>query len=247
MDFSLHISQLNQYRASTISDALANGHAQFILDKSSEPKLEWLKPMQRRRLSTFAKLGLFCAQSTMGESNSKVDTVFSSRHGDLHKTSELLADLASDESLSPTTFSLSVHNAVAGLHSIFTSNTAPNTAISAGKETFLMAMLDAYCKLKSGMSEQILLVHIDRVLPTPYEVYADETQIDHAVSCLLTLPSDQQPAVNFSSCPIVANTQGEDSLPLSLAFADWFQSESGNKQLALNGAQCSWQVERSHV
>jgi len=246
MDFSLHISQLNQYRASTTVGALVNGHAQFTLEKPSEPKLDWLKPMQRRRLSTFAKLGLHCAQATMGELDTKVDTVFSSRHGDLHKTSELLADLANDEPLSPTTFSLSVHNAVAGLYSIFTRNTAPNTAISSGKDTFFMAMLDAYCKLKSGVAEQILLVHIDRVLPTPYEIYADETQVDHAVSCLLTLPNDKKDVVSFISRPVGDVRQG-DFLPQSLAFADWFQAETANEKLALNGARYAWQVEKLHA
>ena len=80
----------------------------------SWPKLAFVPAMQRRRLSPFAKISLYVANQASESQIQDLPMIFSSRHGDLHKTSDLLGELALDNELSPTAFSLSVHNAVAG-------------------------------------------------------------------------------------------------------------------------------------
>ena len=86
------------------------------------PKLDFVPAMQRRRLSPFAKMALLVADGTMQSYDSNMPIIFSSRHGDIHKTSDLLHCIAQDEELSPTAFGLSVHNAVPSLFSILTKN-----------------------------------------------------------------------------------------------------------------------------
>ena len=54
--------------------------------------------------------------------------VFISRHGETPRTLDILSDLASEQPLSPTQFSLSVHNAVIGLWSILRNETSEMTA-----------------------------------------------------------------------------------------------------------------------
>src|SRR5690606_27427156 len=80
--------------------------------------LEKIPAMQRRRLSSIAKIALNSAiQSLQGI---QVDyIVWSSQYGDEEKTLKILKDVLSDQTPSPTLFSTSVHNAVSGLYSIF--------------------------------------------------------------------------------------------------------------------------------
>src|SRR3990167_6452217 len=48
----------------------------------------------------------------------QISWVVSCRHGDMHRMISLLSSLARNEQLSPTDFSLSVHNAIVGAFSI---------------------------------------------------------------------------------------------------------------------------------
>ena len=63
-------------------------------------------------------MALLVANNAVSGIKKDLPIVFSSRHGDLPKTSTLLADLADKNALSPTAFGLSVHNAIPSLFSI---------------------------------------------------------------------------------------------------------------------------------
>ena len=227
------------------------------------PKLEFVPAMQRRRLSPFAKIALYTAEnalsaaSTLAETSvseapelemseleiskqlAQIDIVFSSRHGDLHKTSTLLTDLAAEQDISPTAFSTSVHNAVPGLYSILKQNKQAINAISAGKDSFFYAFVDAYARLKSGRANKLLIVHVDRELPELYSQFQDEQQVDHAVAMVVTLtPTPATIAnidINFSTFSGADNgdKQGvqqdtaELNLPAALCFINWFDTNLG--------------------
>ena len=159
---------------------------QDIAVLTQKPTLSQIPPMQRRRLSPFAKLALHCALDAAQDCLDTVPSVFASRHGDLHKTSKLIADVAAQQALSPTQFGLSVHNAVGGQFSIFSGNKAPLTAISAGEDTFLTAIVDAVCKLNSNDYHQILVVYTDEVVPEIYASYVAQHQVSIASALLIT-------------------------------------------------------------
>ncbi|MBS3797726.1 beta-ketoacyl synthase chain length factor [Pseudoalteromonas sp. BDTF-M6] len=160
-----------------ILDALAS---EFIaLDVS------WVKPIQRRRLSHFAKMILSCAHQVNPEAQ-PMPIIFSSRHGDLHKTSDLLAQLQAREPLSPTQFGLSVHNAVAGLLSILTNNKAPIVALAGGSDSINSALCEAYMQLQDPEVERVMVIHADRALPELYQEFAYEPQLDHCVALVMS-------------------------------------------------------------
>ncbi|MDO6426630.1 beta-ketoacyl synthase chain length factor [Thalassotalea sp. 1_MG-2023] len=171
------------YLSAENKSSLTDGRHCF--DKHELPKLDWVAPMQRRRLSAFTKMALYCA-SEANRDRDPIPVVFSSRHGDLHKTASLLDSLALNESLSPARFSMSVHNASAGLLSILTNNKAASNTVSAGKESLLMAIIDAYAKLMNDNNEQVLVVHCDQALPIEYIGYQDEKQIDHCLAFIMS-------------------------------------------------------------
>jgi len=229
------------------------------------PKLEFVPAMQRRRLSPFAKIALYTAENALSapsifstspetaEQAAQIDIVFSSRHGDLHKTAELLTELSSDQDISPTAFSTSVHNAVPGLYSILKQNKQAINAISAGKDSFFYALVDAYARLKSGRSNKLLIVHVDRQLPELYAQFADEQQIDHAVSMVVT--SAITPAT-IASIEVDFNASSESdkqdttefNLPAALCFMHWFDTTTDAADVALpvlqyNSDRHAWTCE----
>ena len=116
--------------------------------------------------------------------------VFCSRYGESDRTLRILHSLAAREPISPADFSLSVHNALAGLLSIAWANTAGHTAISAGADSFGYGLLEAVACLKEGSSEPVMLVYFDDVLPQLYDEVTDGTESCVALAMLLMPPCD---------------------------------------------------------
>ncbi len=154
------------------------------IDVTSAPELKQIPAMKRRRLSYFAKMAVQVAVNLIGDQ--QIPTVFASRHGDLHKTSQLLLDIAQGESLSPTQFGLSVHNAAAGQFHIYLQNFQQSNTIAAGEDTFVMGLIDAAARLHSGDSEQILYVFVDQTLPDLYQDSQFEPKMPLALGLLLS-------------------------------------------------------------
>lgn len=218
-----------------------------ITDKHNNdwPKLAFVPAMQRRRLSAFAKMSLLVAQQTLDGIEQELPIVFSSRHGDMEKTSRLLADLAEDTPISPTAFGLSVHNAIPSLFSILTGNKQAINAISAGKDSFFMALIDIYGRLKSGLATEVLFIHADQALPKTYEGFQDEQQLSHAIAMVVSLPEQ----ADDNSISLTLNYQAKqgdiiENEPLSLAFFQWLDSNQQYVDLVSN--QYVWSLEK-HV
>ena len=246
----LHIESISSWSTSCVEQA--DSSEKKHMKSSVWPKLEFVPAMQRRRLSPFAKIALYTAenalsaQSAPSELSEQIDIVFSSRHGDLHKTAELLTELTADQDISPTAFSTSVHNAVPGLYSILKQNKQAINAISAGKDSFFYALVDAYARLKSGRTNKLLIVHVDRELPELYSQFKDEQQINHAVAMVVTLvPTAMSLAsidVNFSASTEPANEQDKLALnlPAALHFIDWFNQASTSLALQYTSDRHVW-------
>ncbi|NNG77234.1 beta-ketoacyl synthase [Acinetobacter sp. ANC 4277] len=133
------------------------------------PALEQIPAMQRRRLSGIAKLALNSAiQSLNSESVDYI--VWASQYGDEHKTLKILADVLQDQTPSPTQFSTSVHNAIAGLYSILCQDATPSTSLAA---SWSEALIEAYAWLKTTPkpNARVLLVYYDDALPEIYQEF----------------------------------------------------------------------------
>ena len=215
-----------------------------------QPDVSSIPPMLRRRLSSLGKMALSVAFPLLKGLDTDTAFVFSSRHGELGRTVGLLNSLADQEPLSPTQFSLSVHNAIAGVLSIATKNTSSITALSADLSSTL---LEAVAIMDEQSYQQILCVVYDEPVP---EIYASlETSPDRpfAIAFLLTastLSGIDQPGVSggqplsFSICknpalpasPSAANVVNE---PPPLSFLK-FLLNPGVKELTLPGVRHSW-------
>lgn len=135
--------------------------------------------MLRRRASPTGKLALEVAWAALPDGDddadadaAKIPLVFASRHGECARSIELLRELAANAPLSPAAFSLSVHNANAGLFSIARGARGNSIAIAAGRSTVEHAVIEA-CGLLADGAPRVLLVAADAPLPEIFDQFAD--------------------------------------------------------------------------
>jgi hypothetical protein len=136
-----------------------------------EPPLREMHPMLRRRAGFLGKMALEAAYRCLGKS-ADVPTVFCSRHGDSSRCVGLLSELARSQTLSPTSFSLAVHNAIGGLFSIARNDHAANTALAGGQSSVEHAVIEACGLLAEGVGAVLLVVY-DCPLPAVFSKFAD--------------------------------------------------------------------------
>lgn len=139
---------------------------------------------QTRRLTAFERHVLACLLG-LGEEAHAAPIVFASRYGTMSSnTLALLKDLLSGTPLSPTGFSLSVHNAAVGVASQLMNDTAPYTAIAAGERTLDCAILECLALLADG-AERVILAFGEARMEQEYELF-DDGSADLYFACMLT-------------------------------------------------------------
>lgn len=151
------------------------------------PKLEFVEPILRRRLSPLSKASLWVAHKCAHDLTD-VRMVYASRHGEIDRTTDMLNALSIDEPLSPTAFSTSVLNATVGLYSIIRGNSAPATAIAAGPETLGYGLLEAYGQLKLDPVRPVLLIYADESIPEVWQSCTNQSP--YALALLLNYRSE---------------------------------------------------------
>ncbi|MEI6707305.1 MAG: beta-ketoacyl synthase chain length factor [Methylococcales bacterium] len=115
--------------------------------------------MLQRRLTPLAR-AVFAVADRCITAGEALPVVFSSAHGELGKSLAMLQAIQAGEELSPTAFSLSVHNAIAGLFSIAYRNHQEITVIASGQEGIAPAFIDAVGILHEGAAA-VLIVFYD--------------------------------------------------------------------------------------
>jgi len=155
---------------------------------AAAPDVSFLPAMQRRRLSRLARMA-FHVGWPLAEGQGSLPLVFVSRHGETPRTFELLSDLAAEQPLSPTQFSLSVHNAVIGLWSILRGETSEMTALAAAGDGLENGIIEAAALLAEG-APAVMLIIAEEQPPTAYTAWIDDVPFPYAVGLLLTAGSD---------------------------------------------------------
>jgi len=162
--------------------AWIDGDARLVA--SDGPPLKDVKPIQRRRLSPIGRAAFFCAKQCLGSAKPAA-TVFCSAHGEGERAFELLDAIAAGAPLSPNTFSLSVHNAIAGLFGIFNEETAPSVTLAAGQDGIGVAFAEGRGLLEE-LGGDVLVVLYDDAMPAPFGVGCEAPDAGVAAAFLLT-------------------------------------------------------------
>ena len=166
--------------------------------------------------------------------------VFSSTYGQPEQTLQLLQTLAREEPLSPTAFSLSVHNAVAGLFSIIHKLTGPSLTVSAGSEGIGAAFLEAAGLLAEGESN-VLVVCFEAALPEVQRPFEENPPTIMAACYLVTADTSDAMALQLQRTPERHTSRTSKAAPF------WQQSrdlisflESGAEILEIPCQRCTW-------
>lgn len=166
-----------------------------LADDGSTPKVAAVPPAMRRRLDRLGKISLSVA-SDLVERNGYMPSVFCSRHGEIQTTIQMLKDLIWNNDISPTRFSLSVHNAISGIFTIANKSELPVTSITAGRQDLTSCFYEAYGQLKEAKSDNVLCVIYDEPIPDEYQKYCPVPRYPYAVGFVLSL--DQGIKCSFS-------------------------------------------------
>lgn len=156
----------------------------LLATSGAAPDVSFLPAMQRRRLSRLARMA-FSVGWPLAEGHPALPLVFASRHGETPRTFDILSDLAAEQPLSPTQFSLSVHNAVIGLWSILRGETSEMTALAAAGDGLEHGLIEACALLNEG-APAVLLVITEEQPPDAYASWIDDVPFPYAVGLLLT-------------------------------------------------------------
>jgi hypothetical protein len=194
-------------------------------------ELKILKKMQTRRMTKMAKIAIDLALQTVGDQT--IDfLVYSSRHGELILSTDLINSILGGEIPSPIKFSQSTHNAIAGLFSLSHKEKSPMTAISAGENSLIMGLMAAAAHLKLNKSHKVLFIFADAVLPELYS-QVDDSSDGFAITSLMT---------NGDEFELFQNPTEETNLSKSLFLQELIENkqESGffigrNYSLRCNG------------
>jgi hypothetical protein len=134
--------------------------------------------MLQRRLSPLARV-VFNAANGCLAAGEMLPTVFSSAHGEICKSLEMLKAIQAGDEISPTAFSLSVHNAIAGLFSMAYANQLELTVIAPGLEGIAPAFIEALGLLQEGADEVLLVLYDEPIADfypfSPFNLNAHNT------------------------------------------------------------------------
>ncbi|MEO5595792.1 MAG: beta-ketoacyl synthase chain length factor [Lysobacteraceae bacterium] len=132
-------------------------------DAPTKPSPQLLAPNERRRAPDSVALALEVGQAAClmaGRDPATLVSVFASMHGDLSITDYICETLATaPESVSPTKFHNSVHNAAAGYWTIGAGCMAATTAVSAYDCTFAQGLLEAVVQSRASNAPVLLVAY----------------------------------------------------------------------------------------
>ncbi len=190
----------------------ANGSR--TIERAGEPALQQMPPMLRRHAGRLGRLACSPAYGTLGDLRD-VPMVFSARYGEVSRSVELLSALSAGDELSPTTFGLSVHNAVPGLFSMARKETANSISLAAGEDCAEAGVIEA-CGLLDDGAEQVLLVVADCPLPPIYEQFEDTTPTAFGWSCLILPPINDLVSLSWFDTDQIVSRENEPGPLLAL-------------------------------
>jgi len=203
------------------------------------PDVGFIPPMLRRRCSPLTKVMLVSAMAACPEElQSKVPSVFASRHGAIHLAVKIIDTIYAGQTVSPMQFSHSVHNASAAQFSLATGNRSASSSIAAGTNTFVSGLVEAALFLHRYPDSPVLLVIGDEPVPPLFREIVDEVDAVYSLALLLEREGDASFACELGG-------EGKplaNKWPQAAEFLRWWLS--GEKELCLGENERSARITR---
>ncbi|WP_066458174.1 beta-ketoacyl synthase chain length factor [Castellaniella caeni] len=165
--------------------------------------------------------------------------VLCSQHGELERNDRILQSLAADQPVSPTDFTMSVHNAAAGTCTIVAGQPLVSTSLSAGADTFQQALFEVMGFFQAG-HRRVILADFEGHIPAFYQRQAGVVlPVAPYAVCLLLVPGTDwrcQPRPLGPASAVRVSTPGV--LPQSL---QWLRAlVQGRDAHAVQGQSHEW-------
>lgn len=225
---------------STAEDWDAWARGERTIGGDDVPPLREMPAMLRRHAGPLGRMACEVAYRVL-DGASSVPMVYASRHGDAARSVELLTDLAERAPLSPTSFSLSVHNAVAGLFSIARHDRANIVALSAGEASAAHGVIEA-CGLLAEGAPEVLLVVVETAIPPVYHAFDDIHSLPFAWAWLVTAAQDAPVELTWEHVPGAHAAPARLPEPAALDVLRFFLR--GDRELVHEAASHRWRWSR---
>jgi hypothetical protein len=214
-------------------------HPQVITEPISKKYLMLIPPLLRRRLGFLGKHAVAAALQILPEGES-IPSIFASRYGDTDLTLSLLKGIGQGEAMSPTDFSLAVHNAVSGLFSIARKDHAAVISIAAMEALVLQTLFEAIGQLDSV--ERVLCVIYDIPLPDIDRHYASKDSIPYAIAAVLSRKNGKEYIIEQCSLGTQNNQPSESFLETEpFKFIDLLIGKTNEIESEVNGTV--WRIK----
>lgn len=211
-------------------------HGERTIGRDSEPRLEQMPAMLRRHAGRLGRMVCDVAYRVL-DGATGVPVVLCSRYGEVGRSVDLLTALARDAELSPTSFGLSVHNAVGGLFAMARRDSANCIALAGGDESAEYGIIET-CGLLSAGAERVLLVVGDCPLPAIYDAFADVEPVAFAWGCMVEPPRDG--AISLEWAAAAARERDGLRAPAPLAALRFLFDGSRERIHDANGRRWRW-------
>jgi len=205
---------------------------------TGQPELGAMAPMMRRRMTRIGRMALQAAWECQRD-DVGMPLVFASRYGDVGRSLALLDELARDTTVSPTGFSLSVHNAIAAMYSIARRDRSNAVCVAAGGATAAAGVVEAASLLADGAPE-VLLVCYDEALPTDYAEFRDEPPCAWAWAWRVARPGPGDRRLSLRAGAIDSHEEMPATLPASLEVMRFFLAGKGPLVQHVDGRRWEW-------
>ena len=217
-------------------------HPVAINEPLGKIQLKNIPVLLRRRFNTLGKCAMGAAMPLV-EGIHAIPSIFASRHGDTELTFSLLKAMGQDEPMSPTGFSLAVHNEVSGLFSIARKDTSEVTSIAAMEGLLLQTLFEAIGQLQCV--EKVLCVIYDIPLPDFYKNHCTDATESFPYAIAMILGSKDGISCSLEQTTAVAQHNLSDSNPLNsepLALLGLLTGITDELELSQSGG--NWRLTR---
>ena len=214
-------------------DWLAWAKHPFIPNGEDKPKVEGMKPMNRRRLKRLGSMALETAYS-LPDTSSPI--IFCSKLGESERCYELLKELAETGALSPQSFSFAVHNAIPSLYTIDKKMNSNVLAISSEAGVF-SAIIEALGLFACG-EQMVRIIVAEEAVPSEYKLYCDFT--DESYAYAIDLIPEGDVSLSFSG----DKKHGLDSAGISTNLQTFRFLLTDNRSYECSIGKTSWALKR---
>lgn len=152
------------------------------------PKLEYVDPLFKRRLSQITKMTIEAVHALMEKTRISDDTklVFVSLRGEIKREFTINKNLIEDNSIMPAAFSLSVFNTPIACATIVFKLHGGYSVIYPSKNNFRDGFKQAVSPVLAGTEKEIVLVYADELVPDEYGDLRPAENIPMAFACKIT-------------------------------------------------------------